>query len=240
VEAKAEIASGVTMTFVLVPAGKFRMGSPPDEPLRDGNEDLHEVTLTEPFDMGKYEVTQAQYEALTGNNPSGFKGTDRPVECVTWNEADAFGRDLTKKLSDGHVYRLPTEAEWEYACRSGRPSSQPYGIGDGRSLDPSEANFNNVKRETCPVGTYLANALGLYDMHGNVWEWCADWNEPYPLGAVTNPLRTSGGPFRAARGGCWNEPAKGCRAALRQGSPEARRDGYMGFRLARSVPSAAK
>jgi formylglycine-generating enzyme required for sulfatase activity len=240
VEAKVEIADGVTMTFVLVPPGKFHMGSPPDETFRYGNETLHEVTLTEPFDMGKYEVTQAQYEALTGNNPSGFKDPDRPVECVTWNEADAFGRQLTAKLSDGHVYRLPTEAEWEYSCRGGRPSSQPYGIGDGRSLGPTEANFNNVFRETCKVGSYAPNALGLYDMHGNVWEWCADWNEPYPLVAVTNPLRTTGGPFRVARGGCWNEPAKECRSALRQGSPEARRDGYMGFRLARSVPSAGK
>ncbi len=243
VEATVEIGNGVTMTFVLVPPGKFLMGSPPDEKGKNGrypNETLHEVTLTEPFDLGKYEVTQAQYAVLTGKNPSFYKGPDRPVEQVNWKEADAFGRRLTKKLSDGHVYRLPTEAEWEYSCRGGRPSSQPFGVGDGRSLTPRDANFNNFVGETSKVGSYAANALGLYDTHGNVWEWCADWNEPYPDGAVTNPLRTTGGPFRVARGGCHNEPAAECRSALRQGSPEDRRDCWMGFRLARSVPSAGK
>jgi formylglycine-generating enzyme required for sulfatase activity len=159
---------------------------------------------------------------------------------VTWGEADAFGRDLTKKRSDNHLYRLPTEAEWEYSCRGGRPDFEPFGIGDNRSLTSRDANFNNDLKGTCKVGSYVANALGLYDMHGNVWEWCADWNEPYPTEAVINPFRAFGGPYRVARGGCWNEPAKECRSALRQGSPEGRRDGYMGFRLARSVPSAGK
>ena len=149
VEENVEIADGVTMTFVLVPPGKFLMGSPPDEEGKNGrypNETLHEVTLTEPFDLGKYEVTQAQYAALTGKSPSYYKGSDRPVEQVTWDEADAFGRDLTKKLSDRHVYRLATEAEWEYSCRGGRPSSEPFGIGDGRSLTSRDANFNNTRR----------------------------------------------------------------------------------------------
>jgi formylglycine-generating enzyme required for sulfatase activity/serine/threonine protein kinase len=240
VETNVEVAKGVTMTFVLVPPGKFLMGSPQDEKFREQNETLHQVTLTEPFDMGKYEVTQAQYEALTGNKPSSFKGPDRPVEQVTWNEATAFGGTLTKTRSDRHVYRLPTEAEWEYSCRAGRPSSKPYGIGDGHSLGTSAANFDNVVGETRKVGSYPANVLGLHDMHGNVWEWCADWNEPYADEPVTNPLCTTGGPFRVARGGCWNEPARGCRSALRQGSAEGRRDEYMGFRLSRSLPPAAK
>jgi formylglycine-generating enzyme required for sulfatase activity/serine/threonine protein kinase len=239
VETNVEIANGVTMSFVLVPPGTFLMGSPPDERGKNGrypNETLHEVTLTEPFDLGKYEVTQAQYAALTGKQPSRYKGSDRPVEQVTWDDADAFGRELTKKLSDGHVYRLATEAEWEYSCRGGRPSSQPFGVGDGRSLMSSDANFNNLVGETSNAGSYAANSLGLYDMHGNVWEWCADWNEPYPDGPVTNPLRLVGGPYRVARGGCHNEPAPECRSALRQGSPVGRRDCWMGFRLARSLP----
>jgi len=183
-------------------------------------------------------VTQAQYSALTGNSPSYHDGANRPVEQVNWDDADAFGRALTKKLSDGHEYRLATEAEWEYSCRGGRPSSEPFGIGDGRSLRARDANFNNTLGQTSKIGSYAANALGLYDMHGNVWEWCADWNEPYPDKTVTNPLRLVGGPFRVARGGCYNEPAAECRSALRQGSPPERQDCWMGFRLARSVPSA--
>lgn len=240
VETTVEIANGVTMTFVLVPPGKYRMGSPPDEKGKNGrypNETLHEVMLTEPFDLGKYEVTQAQYEALTGQKPSFYKGPDRPVEQVTWTEADRYGRDLTKKRSDRHVYRLATEAEWEYACRGGRPVSLPFGVGDGRSLTARDANFNNLVRETSKVGSYAPNALGLCDMHGNVWEWCADWNQAYPAGPVTNPLCTTAGEFRVARGGCHNEPAPECRSALRQGSPESRRDCWMGFRLARSIPA---
>jgi formylglycine-generating enzyme required for sulfatase activity/serine/threonine protein kinase len=241
VEENVEIANGVTMTFVLVPPGQFLMGSPPSEKGKNGrypNETLHEVILKEPFDLGKYEVTQAQYAALTGKDPSYHKGSGRPVEQVTWDDADAFGRGLTKKLTDGHVYRLATEAEWEYSCRGGRPSSEPFGIGDGRSLTSRDANVNGTEGETVNAGSYAANALGLHDMHGNVWEWCADRIEPYSEEVVTYHLGVVGGPFRMARGGCYNEPAAECRSALRQGSPVERRDCWMGFRLARSVASA--
>jgi formylglycine-generating enzyme required for sulfatase activity/serine/threonine protein kinase len=241
VEEHVEIASGVTMTFVLVPPGKFLMGSTPDETGKNGryhNETLHVVTLTEPFDLGITEVTQAQYAALTGKSPSYHEGSSRPVEQVTWDDADAFGRSLTKKLADGYVYRLVTEAEWEYSCRGGRPSSETFGVGDGRSLTSREANINGTLGQTSNAGSYAASALGLYDMHGNVWEWCADWMKPYSEDAVTNNPRVVGGPFRVARGGCYNEPAVECRSALRQGSPAERRDCWVGFRLARSIPSA--
>ena len=241
VEENVEIASGVTMTFVLVPPGRFLMGSPPDEEGKNGrypNETLHVVTLTEPLDLGKYEVTQAQYAALSGESPSYYEGSNRPVEQVTWDEAKAFGRGLTKKLTDLHVYRLPTEAEWEYSCRGGRPSREPFGVGDGRSLTSRDANFNNTLNHTSDVGCYAANALGLYDMHGNVWEWCADCIERFRDEADTNPLPVVEDPFRVVRGGCLNEPAAECRSAIRQGSPVERQDCWLGFRLARSVPSA--
>jgi formylglycine-generating enzyme required for sulfatase activity len=236
------------MTFVLVPPGKFRMGSPVDEKDRGGDETLHDVTLTEPFDLGKTEVTQAQYEALTGKNPSHFQGAKRPVEMVSWDEAQDFAARLTKKRGDRHVYRLPTEAEWEYACRGGRPSSQPFGVGDGHTLSSREANFNgnysygsaakglNLE-STCRVGSYPANALGLFDMRGNVWEWCADWCGPYPRGDATNPPGPSEGSVRATRGGCWNGGAGYCRAAFRGRAAPSYRDFGLGFRLARSIPS---
>ncbi len=251
VEEKVEIGNGVTMTFVLVPPGKFRMGSPEDEKDRSRDETLHTVVLTEPFDLGKTEVTQAQYEALTGNNPSKFKGSDLPVEQVSWEEARDFGTKLTKERSDQHVYRLPTEAEWEYSCRGGRPCSQHFGIGDGRSLSSREANFvgnhpfggadkGPFLLKTCPVGSYRANAVGLFDMHGNVLEWCADRYGPYPDGEVTNPTGPTEGPFRVDRGGCWLADGEDCRGARRTRSEPGSRFSYLGFRLARSVPSGGR
>jgi formylglycine-generating enzyme required for sulfatase activity len=222
---------------------QFVMGSPPDETGKNGrypNETLHVVTLTEPFDLGKYEVTQAQYAALTGKSPSYYEGSNRPVEQVTSDDADAFDVALTKKLSDAHVYRLATQAEWEYSSRGGRPSSEPLGIGDGRSLTSRDANFNNTVGQTSGVGSYAGNALGLHDMHGNVRKWCADWHEPYPGGAAAVQLPEVGDPFRVGRGGGHHELAEECRSALRQGSPVHRRDRWMGFRLARSVPPRLK
>jgi formylglycine-generating enzyme required for sulfatase activity len=245
-----EIAGGVKMTFVLVPPGKFRMGSPPDEEDRFPDERLHEVTLTEPFYLGRTEVTQAQYEALTGMNPSKFKGADKPVEQVSWEEAQDYAAQFTKKCNDQHMYRLPSEAEWEYACRGGRPTSQPFGIGDGRSLSSGQANFNGVPyggadkgpdlRSTCPVASYPPNAIGLFDMHGNVFEWCADRSGPYPQGAVTNPTGPAEGRWPVIRGGSWDHDAARCRAAVRRWNEPTHRDANLGFRLARSIPSGSK
>ncbi len=256
VEESVEIGDGVTMTFVLVPPGKFRMGSPPGEQEREPfgtNETLHTVTLTEPFDLARTEVTQEQYQALGLPNPSHFKGAKLPVETVSWDEADAWAKKLTKKLDDNHRYRLPTEAEWEYACRGGRASSDPFGIGGGRALSSDLANFNGnapygaapkgkYLESTCPAGSYAGNAPGLCDMHGNVWEWCADWYGPYPEGDATNPTGPAVGPIRVFRGGSWISFAGRCRAAARlsRGLGPGNRGSILGFRLARSLPTGVK
>jgi sulfatase modifying factor 1 len=251
---------GVKMKFVLVPPGKFLMGSPKaeiDDVLRQfpdakrkwfQGEVQHEVTITQPFYLGKTEVTQAQYEALGKENKSRFKGADLPLETVKWDEADAFARELTQKKAGAKLlYRLPTEAEWEYSCRGGRSSSSPFGIGDGISLLPNQANFNEkypydsaaqgtFLAKTCRVGSYPANALGLYDMHGNVWEYCSDWHGDYPTGKVTDPTGPEKGSHRVARGGSWLDYAWGCRAAFRGWDEPTIRFDLVGFRLAR-VPS---
>jgi formylglycine-generating enzyme required for sulfatase activity len=261
VEETVEVADGVTMTFALVPPGMFLMGSPQSEqdditrtffggirPLFLAWETQHTVTLTEAFDLAKTEVTQAQYEALTGNNPSARKGADKPVEQVSWEQAQSFANELTKKRADRHLYRLPTEAEWEFACRAGRPSCQPFGIGDGRALSSREANFDGIYpygdadkgdylKSTCRVGAYHANALGLYDMHGNVFEWCADRYGPYQVQELTNPTGPTGGGHRVCRGGGYSSYGWSCRAANRRKYAPAEQIMDLGFRLARSLPS---
>jgi formylglycine-generating enzyme required for sulfatase activity len=252
VEEEDELAPGVKMKFVLVPPGTFLMGSLEGELGRSTSETQHEVTITRPFFLGKFEVTQAQYEALGKENKSRFKGADLPVENVSWVEVDAFARELSQKKAGAKLlYRLPTEAEWEYACRGGRSSSQPFGIGGGRSLSSREANFEGnfpygeaakgpFLEKTSEVGKYEANALGLHDMHGNVWEWCGDWFAGYPSGKFTDPQgpeREKGFPFRVYRGGSWADFAKRCRAAERSFLRPDLRDDILGFRLAR-VPSA--
>jgi formylglycine-generating enzyme required for sulfatase activity/serine/threonine protein kinase len=256
---------GVRMEFVLVPPGKFLMGSPADEPNRDKAEAQHEVVLTTPFYLGKYEVTQQQYEKVTGSNPSYFavsgggkekvEGMDTPrfpVQQVSWDEATDYAKSLTRRSKNGHAYRLPSEAEWEYACRGGRSSSQPFGIGDGRTLSSTQANFDGnypyggadkgpYLERPCPVGAYRlqANALGLYDMHGNVWEWCADWYGDYPEGKASDPKGPLQGSDRVGRGGGWFSDGRLCRAAYRGGSQPGDRGGSLGFRLARSSPSGS-
>jgi formylglycine-generating enzyme required for sulfatase activity/serine/threonine protein kinase len=256
VEETVAIGDGVTITFVLVPPGKFLMGSPDGDGNGAKSVPLHTVVLTEPFDLGKYEVTQRQYQALTGKNPSTFteNGSDRPVERVSWEEAEDFGRELTKRRNDNHVYRLPTEAEWEYSCRGGRPTSQLFGIGDGRSLSSFEANINGAfpfgtakegpnLEATCKVGSYKPNALGLFDMHGNVWEWCADFFGPYPAGEVTNPTGptdSSGADCRVVRGGAWLAYEGNGRSSDRLSYTPNFQYKDLGFRLARSVASRSK
>ncbi len=249
VEEEDEIAPGVKMVFVLVPPGKFRMGSPKEETNRSDDETQHEVELTKPFYLGKYEVTQEQYERVTGKSPSNFKGADLPVETVSWEEADAYALELTRKTRDKLLYRLPSEAEWEYSCRGGCSFSNPFGIGDGRSLSSTLANFNgkypyggagegpNLEK-TARVGSYKPNPLGLYDTHGNVWEWCADWYGEYPSGKATDPTDPQGGSDRVRRGGCWYGYAWSCRAANRRRGEPGFRYNDLGFRLAR-VPSGS-
>jgi formylglycine-generating enzyme required for sulfatase activity len=266
VEEEVEIAPGVKMAFVLVPPGRFLMGSLDGETGRDKDELQHEVEIAEPYYLGKYEVTQVQYEAVAKENPSKFKGPNLPVENLTWTQAAEFGKALTKNSRGGLLFCLPQEAQWEYACRGGRPSSQPFGIGDGRTLDSSQANFDGnfpyggaAKRKyvekTCAVGSYQANALGLFDMHGNVYEWCWDDYGDYPaekavsqisdlvralkdLQRALNELSagsTEGSP-RVFRGGSWFNRSQNCRSAYRNKSKPAYRDNQLGFRVSLVLP----
>jgi uncharacterized protein (TIGR02996 family) len=260
------LTNSLGMKLALIPAGTFLMGSPEGENGRGSEEGpQHAVTLSQPFHLGIYPVTQEQYERVIGSNPSFFssRGGGRqkvkkqdtrgfPVENVSWDDAVAFCRKLSEipeEKQRGRVYRLPTEAEWEYACRGGLSSSTPFSFG--HSLFSAQANFKgnqpdggtptcpNLDRPT-PCGSYPANAFGLSDMHGNVWEWCADWYGSYPPGAVTDPTGPSEGSVRMLRGGSWTYFSWLCRAASRYGAwPRDRRDDF-GFRLAFSVPSGVQ
>ncbi|MEW6235639.1 MAG: formylglycine-generating enzyme family protein [Candidatus Omnitrophota bacterium] len=225
------------MEFVMIPAGSFTMGSPADEPNRDPeDENQHPVTITKPFYMGKYEVTQAQWNAIMGTNPSYFAGSGNlPVEQVSWMDCQEF----IKKLNDLRqgIYRLPTEAEWEYACRAGTASA--YYFGDDSS-DPSDNNYlwwnDNSRSMTHDAGTKLPNAWGLYDMAGNVWEWCSDWFANYPLDSQIDPTGPESGSFRIIRGGCWFSVLEGCRSANRFYIAPEERYPDQGFRLVRVIP----
>jgi formylglycine-generating enzyme required for sulfatase activity len=239
------IKSGILLR--LIPAGEFDMGSPDNEEGRGryGDEGpVHNVKISKPFYMGKYEITQAQWKAVMGadNNPSDFKGDNLPVETVSWNDAQEF----LKKASDG--LRLPTEAEWEYACRAG--TTTPFNTGNNITTDQANYNGNypyagNPKGEyrvkTTPVGTFRPNAWGLYDMHGNVWEWCSDWyaQKYYEecKNGVTDPSGPGNGARRVLRGGSWFNNARGMRSAFRYWGGPADRTGDIGFRVA--VPARA-
>jgi sulfatase modifying factor 1 len=238
------------MEFVRLEAGSFMMGSPPSEPHRDKDETLHKVTLTHPFFMQVTEVTQAQWKALMGSNPSFFKecGDDCPVESVSWFDCREFIEKLNK--STGETYRLPTEAEWEYACRAGTTTAYSW----GNTIDCNRAMFqNNTRRDAdaclpyvkehglkpdspAPVRSYPANPWGLYDMSGNVWEWCRDWYGPYPQGPVIDPQGPDAGRMKVRRGGSWFMYGLYCRCANRNRSHPATRYRTTGFRLIREVP----
>ena len=187
--------------------------------------------------MGVHEVTQAQYEQVMGVNPSEYKGANNPVEMVSWEDAVEFCRRLSELPAEkaaGNVYRLPTEAEWEYACRAG--TTTKFSFGDDES-DFGEYGWyrENSGRTTHPVGSKLPNAWGLYDMHGNVWEWCQDWYGDYPSGSVTDPSGATSSSFRVLRGGGWDYSADGCRSAFRgRDLPSCRDYGRLGFRVVRS------
>jgi formylglycine-generating enzyme required for sulfatase activity len=218
-----DLGGGVTMDFVLIRPGSFTMGS---------DKVAHKVTLTQPFYLGKYEVTQEQWEKVMGRNPSNFKGAKNPVENVIWTDCQSFVAKLQEKLP-GQPFRLPTEAEWEFACRAGTTGDFCYGDGEG-SLAEYAWYDSNANRTTHPVGERKPNAWGLYDMHGNVWEWCADWYGNYPATAVVDPQGASSGSDRVVRGGSWSMLAGYCRVAYRSNFVPGDSGSSMGFRVARS------
>jgi formylglycine-generating enzyme required for sulfatase activity len=225
----------LNLQMAYIRPGTFTMGSPASESGRSSDEGPQtQVTLTEGYWLGKTEVTQAQWEALMESIPSKFMGPDRPVEQVFWSDAMEFCRKLTERersagrLPEGYEYTLPTEAQWEYACRAG--TTGQYG-GDG-NLDDMGWYRQNSGNTTHPVGQKQANAWGLYDMHGNVWEWCLDWYGNYPGGSVRDPTGPASGTGRVGRGGGWGSYAIGCRSAFRSGGVSGYRFNGLGFRLA--------
>ncbi len=253
-----EVTNSIGMKLVLIPPGEFMMGSPEDE---DGRSDVegpqHRVRITKPFYLAVYPVTQEEYERMMGTNPSYFSrgggGSDWvsrhdtsrfPVETVRWNDAVDFCLRLSAlpaERSAGREYRLPTEAEWEYACRAG--TTTPFHFGS--ALNGRQANHNGnypygtrekgpYLRRTTRVGSYSANGFGLYDMHGNVWEWCSDWYDGkyYADSPVDDPQGPASGSDRVSRGGSWQFGARSCRSAYRRRLRPDSQILFLGFRLA--------
>ncbi len=223
-----ELGKGIKIEMVQVPAGKFLMGSLETEKNRFPNETSHQVSITKPYFLAKYETTQEQWEVVMGNNPSSEKGQKLPVTDVSWEEVQEFIEKLNQKIKG--TVRLPTEAEWEFACRAGTKTS--YSWGD--ELKPTDANYVNSKNGSpIAVGNFKPNAFGLYDMHGNVWEWCNDWYGEYPLGPVIDPNGPDDGEFRVLRGGSFDAVTR-LRSAFRNFNVQSDKTNATGFRLASS------
>jgi formylglycine-generating enzyme required for sulfatase activity len=236
-----EMTNSIGMRFVLIPAGEFWMGSADDDDDADDWErPQHQVRITKSFYLAVHEVTQGQYEAVMGSRPwSGQQyvkeGADYPASCVSWEDAVAFCEKLSAK--EGRTYRLPTEAEWEYACRAG--STTRFFFGDDPSALGNHAwYYENVdavgELYAHAVGRKKPNGWGLYDIHGNVWEWCSDWWEEgyYNESPVDDPTGPASGAGRVARGGGWYLNPGYYRAANRNWNPPENRNGNLGFRLA--------
>ena len=232
-----ELTNSIGMKLVLIPKGSFMMGMVVDDA------EQHQVTISQNYYLGVTEVTQEQYERVMGNNPSLFQrdeikgsSSDHPVDSVSWDDAVEFCKklsDLPKEKKAGRVYRLPTEAEWEYACRAGSKTRHSFG-DDEESLGDYAWFDGNSNEQTHPVGQKKANAWGLYDMHGNVWEWCSDWYGDYPKGAVSDPIGPREGSDRVRRGGSCSSYATFCQSAHRQKSRPFFWDFHRGFRIALS------
>ena len=233
---RVKARNSIGMELMLIPPGEFLMGSPAFEDGRGDDETQHKVTLTKPFFMGITEVTQAQFFRVLRKNPSKFKAAKHPVEQVTWDEAVEFCArlsDLPAEKRTGRVYRLPTEAEWEYACRAGTTTAYSFGNDQGQLSNYGWWKVNSGGA-THPVGLKKPNPWGLYDIHGNVWEWCQDWYGGYFAGKLTDPTGPVSGSIRVCRGGSWYGNSGFCRSASRHGYSPGRRDYDLGFRVVRS------
>ncbi|MBK8193516.1 MAG: SUMF1/EgtB/PvdO family nonheme iron enzyme [Lewinellaceae bacterium] len=217
--------------MVPVKGGTFTMGSPKNEEGRYDAETQHPVTLSD-FLIGKYPVTQQLWKEIMGNNPPHFKGDDLPVEQVSWDDVQEFLKKLNARYP-GHHFRLPTEAEWEYAARGGNLSKGFIYAGSNK-LDEVAWYSGNSGSKTHPVGQKKANELGLFDMSGNVWEWCADWYGDYPSQPQADPTGPESGAHRVSRGGSWSDVPLHCRVACRLYWLPGARYGHLGFRLAAS------
>jgi formylglycine-generating enzyme required for sulfatase activity len=251
-----EITNSIGVKLVLIPEGTFKMGSPTAEKDRNRDEYQHDVKISKPFYLGVYTVTQKQYREVMGTNPSYFSKTgggkdqvkdldtdDFPVEQVSWEDADQFCKQLSALPPEKKAkrsYRLPTEAQWEYACRAG--ASTPFAFG--KSLSSRQANFNGNNPyggaskgpylgRTREVRSYKPNAWGLFNMHGNVWQWCRDWygEDSYKDSPKRDPEGKKSGTRRVMRGGSWWSNASNCRAANRSSYEPAKRGDLFGFRL---------
>jgi formylglycine-generating enzyme len=230
----------ITQRMRWISPGTFQMGSPASEPERDDDDELqHSVTLTRGYWLADTACTQGLWEAVTGENPSHFKGTERPVEMVSWEDCQRFLERLNNFIPELQL-RLPTEAEWEYACRAG--TTTPFSFG--KNISPEQVNYDGnypytggrkgvYREETIPVKALACNPWGLYQMHGNVWEWCQDWYGEYPTYAETDPIGLSEGAGRVLRGGGWFSFARFVRSACRFRNVPGYRSSFIGFRFAR-------
>jgi formylglycine-generating enzyme required for sulfatase activity len=255
VSASSALTNSIGMQLVLLPAGRYVAGSSVDDPQAEADEQTaHRVTISRPFYLGRYEVTQDEYRQVMGDNPSWFargapgepqvRGQNSgrwPVDMVSWDDAVEFCRRLSQLPAEqaaGRVYRLPTEAEWEYACRAGSTTRFAF----GRQLSAADANIRDGGAESGghprAVGSYRPNAFGLYDLHGNVWEWCSDAYDAgyYEHAPPLDPPGPAEGTGRVVRGGDWQFPARYARSANRDLTRASRRDLGNGFRAALAVP----
>jgi formylglycine-generating enzyme required for sulfatase activity len=256
----ADLGGGVKLEMVLIPAGEFMMGSPDsDKGAAKDEKPQHRVRITRPFYLGKYPVTQEQWTALMSTNPSHFSGPRNPVEEVSWDDCQSFFTRLNQKVAEGTIqhgdyshgsgpslgpkkagagkFQLPTEAQWEYACRAGTTTIFCFG-DDESGLNEYGWYDKNSGGTSHPVGEKKPNAWGLYDMHGNIWQWCEDWYDPayYAHSPTDDPDGPATGTERVSHGGCWFSPARSARSANHGRIEAAHRGSHLGFRAAMSPP----
>jgi formylglycine-generating enzyme required for sulfatase activity len=250
VQSPNTITNSIGMKLLHIPKGTFTMGSPIEEEGADNDEEQHQVTISKDYCLGVTEVTQGQYEKVMGTNPSHFQkrvirksdSSMHPVERVSWEDAVEFCKklsDLPEEKKAGRVYRLPTEAEWEYACRAGTKTTFSFGERSNASGDYAWCQENSDLLSH-PVGEKKPNAWGLYDMQGNVLEWCSDWYGEYPKVAVSDPAGPREGSSRVVRGGGLYDVAAVCRSAERGRGGPSIRDDFIGFRVALSPSGIPK